>query len=203
MPKIVNHDQRREELLNASFALFAQRGYAAVTMRELAKELSVSTGLLYYYFPNKESLFEQMFALMSQRDVLRVTAELDPTSDISTKLTILFKYLSKNEDHFQNLILMALDFRRHQRCEASSQALPDIVKTYSQAIEDRLNLKGTGIGSILFSFLCGMFIQRLLAPRAASIQRHSHLLTTMLEAFDPAALLQSKTKATPTSPKQP
>ncbi|MCB9640464.1 MAG: TetR/AcrR family transcriptional regulator [Myxococcales bacterium] len=180
MPKIVDHDQRREELLTTSFALFAQRGYSAVTMRELARELEVSTGLLYYYFPNKEALFEQMFTLMSQRDVVRVTAELDPDSPIPEKLSVLFKYLSRNESHFQNLLLMALDFHRQNVEHGKGHVLQEIVRIYSDAIEDRLKLTGSRFGSIIFSFLCGMFFQRLLAPQISSIQEHSVLMQQLL-----------------------
>ncbi len=183
MPKIVDHDQRREELLTTSFALFAQRGYSAVTMRELARELDVSTGLLYYYFPNKEALFEQMFTLMSRRDVTRVTAELDPTSPIPEKLSILFKYLSKNESHFQNLLLMALDFHRQHVEHGQDNILQEIVQIYSDAIEDRLNLHGTRFGSVIFSFLCGMFFQRLLAPQISSIDEHSLLMQQLLQGL--------------------
>jgi len=183
MPKIVDHDQRREELLTTSFALFAQRGYAAVTMRELARELDVSTGLLYYYFPNKEALFEQMFTLMSRRDVSRVTAELDATIPISDKLSILFKYLAKNESHFQNLLLMALDFHRQNVEHGRDHVLQDIVKIYSDAIEDRLNLHGTRFGSVIFSFLCGMFFQRYLAPDISSIEEHCLLIQQLLQGL--------------------
>ncbi|NJL79674.1 MAG: helix-turn-helix transcriptional regulator, partial [Richelia sp. SM2_1_7] len=60
MPKIVDHEKYRKELLWKSFDLFAQKGYGSVTMREIAKELGVSTGTLYHYFPNKESLYLQL-----------------------------------------------------------------------------------------------------------------------------------------------
>ena len=42
MPKIVNHETYREELLEKGFDLFANKGYT-ITMRELASGLKVST----------------------------------------------------------------------------------------------------------------------------------------------------------------
>ncbi|MGB6015410.1 MAG: helix-turn-helix domain-containing protein, partial [Nodosilinea sp.] len=48
MPKIVDHDQYRREILDQCFDLFAEKGYAALTMRQIAQELGVSTGTLYH-----------------------------------------------------------------------------------------------------------------------------------------------------------
>ncbi|NRA44612.1 MAG: TetR/AcrR family transcriptional regulator [Oligoflexales bacterium] len=46
MPKIVDHEQMRKELLTQSFHYFAYQGYKGVTMRSLAKALDISTGTL-------------------------------------------------------------------------------------------------------------------------------------------------------------
>jgi AcrR family transcriptional regulator len=46
-----------EQALLAAHALFAERGYAAVTMDEVAAALGVTKPLLYNYFGNKERLY--------------------------------------------------------------------------------------------------------------------------------------------------
>lgn len=48
---------RMEQTLNEAHALFAQRGYAAVTMDEIAARVGVTKPLLYNYFGNKERLY--------------------------------------------------------------------------------------------------------------------------------------------------
>jgi len=53
MPKIVDHDAYRDELIERYFDDFAQRGYNDVTMREIAAKLNISTGTLYHYFPSR------------------------------------------------------------------------------------------------------------------------------------------------------
>ncbi|PLZ35065.1 TetR family transcriptional regulator, partial [Fischerella thermalis WC542] len=74
MPKIVDHEQYRKELLMKSFDLFAQKGYAAITMRDIAKELGVSTGTLYHYFSNKKALFLQLVEEQTRQDILNFLA---------------------------------------------------------------------------------------------------------------------------------
>jgi AcrR family transcriptional regulator len=46
-----------EQTLEAAHALFAERGYAAVTMDEIAAAIGVTKPLLYNYFGNKERLY--------------------------------------------------------------------------------------------------------------------------------------------------
>jgi AcrR family transcriptional regulator len=46
-----------EQTLTAARALFAERGYAAVTMEEIATSVGVTKPLLYNYFGNKEHLY--------------------------------------------------------------------------------------------------------------------------------------------------
>jgi AcrR family transcriptional regulator len=48
---------RMEQTLNAAHGLFAERGYAAVKMDEIAAAVGVTKPLLYNYFGNKEQLY--------------------------------------------------------------------------------------------------------------------------------------------------
>ena len=48
---------RRDEILAAAQALFAEYGYAGTTMRMIAERAGVAFGLVSHYFGNKEKLF--------------------------------------------------------------------------------------------------------------------------------------------------
>jgi AcrR family transcriptional regulator len=56
MPKIVDHDQRRRELLEATAAVIAAEGIQAATVRRIAREVGCTTGLLTHYFAEKDEL---------------------------------------------------------------------------------------------------------------------------------------------------
>ncbi len=45
-----------EKIANDAIDLFAEKGYAATSIRDIANSLKVSSSLLYYYFKNKEEL---------------------------------------------------------------------------------------------------------------------------------------------------
>ncbi len=48
---------KRDEILSAAQALFAEYGYAGTTMRMIAQRAGVAFGLVSHYFGNKEKLF--------------------------------------------------------------------------------------------------------------------------------------------------
>ena len=67
-----------EQALTAAHTLFAQRGFAAVTMDEVAAEVGVTKPLLYNYFGNKEQLY---IACMKRAGDSLVTMILETVGD--------------------------------------------------------------------------------------------------------------------------
>lgn len=61
MPKIVDHDARRREIIEAVWSLISQRGFGSVTMRELAAEAGYANGALARYFPDKQAVLRAGF----------------------------------------------------------------------------------------------------------------------------------------------
>jgi AcrR family transcriptional regulator len=53
----LSRDDRMEQTLEVAHGLFAAKGYAAVTMDEIAAAVGVTKPLLYNYFGNKERLY--------------------------------------------------------------------------------------------------------------------------------------------------
>lgn len=53
-------DERKADILAAALPLFAMKGFAATTTKDLAKAAKVSEGLLYKHFPGKESMYREL-----------------------------------------------------------------------------------------------------------------------------------------------
>jgi AcrR family transcriptional regulator len=51
----------QEEVLNAATALFAKRGYRAVSMDEIAEHIGFGKSSIYYYYPSKVDLLCKIF----------------------------------------------------------------------------------------------------------------------------------------------
>ncbi|HMH91383.1 MAG TPA: TetR/AcrR family transcriptional regulator [Streptosporangiaceae bacterium] len=72
MPKIVDHELRRQELLAATWRVIARTGIVGVTTREIAREAGVSTGVLAHYFADKEELLAAALRLSHQQVYARI-----------------------------------------------------------------------------------------------------------------------------------
>jgi AcrR family transcriptional regulator len=66
-PKRARGVQRVAELLEAGAALFAEKGYDATTMTQIAQRAGASIGSLYQFFPSKEALAEALFGRYVER----------------------------------------------------------------------------------------------------------------------------------------
>jgi AcrR family transcriptional regulator len=72
MPKVVDHEQRREELAAAVWRLASRDGLESVTIRSVAAEAGWSTGALHHYFSDKEELLLFAFGTVADRIGRRV-----------------------------------------------------------------------------------------------------------------------------------
>jgi AcrR family transcriptional regulator len=77
MPKKVDHDARREELVLAAWRVIAARGIDEVTIREIARESGYSSGVLAHYFENKDDLLAHALRLSHTRIRKRYDAEVE------------------------------------------------------------------------------------------------------------------------------
>jgi AcrR family transcriptional regulator len=76
MPKDVNHDERREELLEAVWRVIARDGMERATIRSIAAETGWSSGVLAHYFADKEDIIGSAFTLAIDRIRRRWDAKL-------------------------------------------------------------------------------------------------------------------------------
>ena len=72
MPKIVDHDQRRLELVDATWRIIARLGIESATMREIALEAGFANGALKPYFPTKDDLLTFAFGHVFNRTNERI-----------------------------------------------------------------------------------------------------------------------------------
>jgi len=72
VPKIVDHDERRLELVDATWRIIARLGIEGATMREIALEAGFSNGALKPYFPTKDTLLTFAFGHVFNRTNERI-----------------------------------------------------------------------------------------------------------------------------------
>ncbi|BCJ45842.1 hypothetical protein GCM10010168_57380 [Actinoplanes ianthinogenes] len=74
MPKIVDHDQRRSEIVEAYLAVVARDGLSAATSRAIAAELNIGTGALWHYFDGFDDVAAGAYKRIVERTNGRIAA---------------------------------------------------------------------------------------------------------------------------------
>lgn len=91
--KLSKSEATRRAILEAAAKLFRERGYAEVSLRDIAEAVGMKTGSLYYHFPSKESLVEEILSLGTQGAMgaaRAAAAALGPDADPVDKLAAVF-----------------------------------------------------------------------------------------------------------------
>lgn len=186
MPKIVDRDRYRKELLNKCFDIFAEKGYSSVTMREIGSEIGVSTGTLYHYFPSKESLFEQLIEYLSYEDTKEeAISELGNPPTLAAKVEKLMDYFSKNEDYILKSLLMTFEFCQQKTRQEidSNQALQESGKRYEEAVSCYLGISDPAIARFIICYGDGLLVRRFYQGERISVAEQWTLLKEMLLAY--------------------
>ncbi|WP_114496550.1 TetR/AcrR family transcriptional regulator [Fontibacillus phaseoli] len=74
MPKQVDHEQRKQNIAEATWRVIVNQGMEEATVRNIAKEANLSLGALRHDFPSQESLLAYAMNLVKERAGLRIAA---------------------------------------------------------------------------------------------------------------------------------
>ncbi len=83
--------ERRDQILNAACAVFAEKGYAGASMRDIAREVGVTEGLIYHYFSGKHALMHACWRERSFRVQLRALLDEHRDAPIEVALTEMLR----------------------------------------------------------------------------------------------------------------
>ena len=191
MPKIVDREAYREELLRQCFDLFAERGYGSITMRQIATGLGVSTGTLYHYFPSKESIFEQLMEYLSAYDTSEfgLLAELKSPSPptVSAKIETLIEFCAQHEDYIRKEFLILMDYLQQQEKNKPeyNPLFQKIVRRYEDAFMKYLGLENIdpALPAFVLAWLDGLIFRRLMTGECVSLAAQGKFLGQLIETY--------------------
>jgi AcrR family transcriptional regulator len=84
MSSRLDAEERRAAIIEAALPLFARKGFAATTTKEIAAAAGVSEGLIFRHFPSKAALYEAILAsgCEADPDLERLAAREPSTSTL-------------------------------------------------------------------------------------------------------------------------
>ncbi len=123
-PNSENHSsgqEREMRIVDAARKRFAHYGFSKVTMDEVAADVGVVKGALYYYFPTKERLFEGVI----REEQKQFSAELQSMLVGDCKcVDTMHRYVDQRQKYFREMInLSQLDFQSWMRLKSNFQQM--------------------------------------------------------------------------------
>src|SRR5579871_5034981 len=91
MPKLGMGPVRREQICRAAAKVIAEQGFAGTTMRMVAEEAGVSTGMLNHYFANRMAMLEETLIFVSTRQQEREAAAIEGLEPGEARLRALVR----------------------------------------------------------------------------------------------------------------
>jgi AcrR family transcriptional regulator len=191
VPKIVDHDLRKQELVSATWQVIARTGIVGVTTREIAREAGVSTGVLAHYFANKEELLaaalnrshQQVYARLRERtqgllglDALRVVMlealPLDEERLLEAQIEVNFWSLALGHEALREL--------QHEEFERFWDVLHYRVSEAQKLGQVWPDLDADDVTHQLMVLVEGLSLEAVLYPSRATPERQTATLDSVL-----------------------
>lgn len=98
MPKIVDHEARKEQLADAVLTVIRRSGFTGATLREVAREVGWTSGVLLHYFRDKHELLTFAFQLATRRAHQRIGQRLPGLSGLAALRAVMEETLPIDEN---------------------------------------------------------------------------------------------------------
>ncbi|GAA2811323.1 TetR/AcrR family transcriptional regulator [Nonomuraea dietziae] len=194
MPKIVDHDERRREVLSAATAVIVRDGIDAATSRAIAKEAGYSNGVLAHYFADKDEILLSALRDSHRRIRARITERVGDARGLAALREVLMDNLPLDEDRAQETRLEISFWSRSlaverlaevQRAEAAElrAAVRRLLEEARAAGEIRADEGLDDLTERLLALVDGLSLRALLYPGRLGRAELERIMTTTLEAL--------------------
>lgn len=196
MPKIVDHDRRRIELVEATWRIIARLGLERATMREVAEEAGFANGALKPYFPTKNELVQATFEYVFARTNERVRTAADGLEGLAALRAFCCEVLPLDATRIDEarIVLPFWHVAIHDRVKAdlndgSMAVWREWMTTWldqaSRAGEVRPGVAVAAAVEVLLTFLLGAQVTATLDPAHAAPAQLRRQLDAQLSLLTP------------------
>lgn len=168
---------RRSQLTRAAYNVVSKKGYYNFTIKDISKESGLSTGLVHYYFKNKQDLMLNLIREMNKNLKKYLNNGLSRSEDPVEKLKIYVTQAFELVMNEKNYFFVFIDFLSQvNRSERMRKANIRLIESYREECS-RILREGVDKGvfreidiqyvtTIIISLIQGMIIQYVIDNNA-------------------------------------
>jgi AcrR family transcriptional regulator len=184
VPKIVDHDERRLELVDATWRIIARQGLEGATMREIAMEAGFANGALKPYFPTKDTLLEFAFGHVFNRTNQRIAEVTGGKSGLEALRAFCLEVLPLDDERVNEARIVipfwqkaVNDAQKAQIHQQSMAAWLDTIRQFlaeaRKAGDVRAAVDDSILAGQLLNMLLGAQIEAALSPESGTDFGHA------------------------------
>jgi len=141
-------EEKRENIISAAKQAFAEKGFSAVGIREIARHAGINSATLYHYFKNKEELYAAVLD-RTFKEILSIMGEFArmPRTDVYDGMIIremIYRYmdfLNDNRD-FLKIMIHELNLDSDLISKISKRYWKDFFSQTEEFISEQKELAG-------------------------------------------------------------
>jgi AcrR family transcriptional regulator len=186
VPKNVDHDERREELLAAVWQVIARDGLERATIRSIAKETGWSSGVLAHYFVDKDDILVSALRLAHERIEARWEEKLQGLSGLAALRELVLDNLPLDDERELETRFLMNYWSRSMRTAEGNGGAPDAWR-HGPHLVDRLTSLVTeahdadDVAERQLALIDGLSLHALLDPRRITRKRQEALALQELD----------------------
>lgn len=181
-----------ERILQTAFECISSKGYANVSMRDIADEAGVALSQLTYHYKNKDGLLTEVIKMMIQEYLIEVEEHLRKGVTPKEKLSDLITYFQEVLEENPKLFKMFYDFTSMSLWSAQFSNLlrnlfDNLVNLIEKYVLDDIPLKSNlrtytpkSIARMLLGALFGTAIQVILDPQEKKLPEALNAIELLL-----------------------
>jgi AcrR family transcriptional regulator len=178
MPRKVDHDERRQQVLDIACQIIVKEGVDAATVRRVAAEAGCSTTIVSHYFANKHQMLQLTYRRASEGAKQRILAVLTASpGDIQACLEVLLPMddRSRRDWHiwfaFWGMAIGDMEFAEEHR-----GYLADVVEILADTLQHRFGGRNRAHlyqseGQRLFALVSGLAVQAVFNGQSVPVER--------------------------------
>jgi AcrR family transcriptional regulator len=179
LPKIVNHDEYREKLLEKSLYLFTRRGYSNINMKQIAAEIGVSTGTLYNYFSSKKDMLAAMIVWVGDKNLDEYIRQTSSVESIRDHFDMIVDFCKERGELYENIMLLAIDVYRNVDIGQWKELYSFFAERYTDGISGRMKISRQ-LALSIFIYFIGLSFYSLALDGTKEYNKQIDFLDTIL-----------------------
>lgn len=175
MSKNILEEIRKEQVIISTKKLIIDKGYSNFSMKDVASEMDMSTGIIYHYFENKEELLLSVLKHSFKTSYQGVLRTVSPLTNFEDKITAYIDHISdsqRTDIEFWILLLNYLgQIQNSPEIQRVVRRFTKNIRTYASdivalGIEQGIidEQKGHGLAELIIGSSMGIAFQFIVDP---------------------------------------